>query len=83
MGSSVNTSVISQLILSSPGVKGYYLKDSIGNVDGVLTLYAWNPLYKNEDNIITSQSFTCKEFEYPYFYDLNNLKDKVIVVEES
>ena len=83
MGSSINTSVISQLILSSPGVKGYYLKDSIGNVDGVLTLYAWNPLYKNEDNIITSQSFTCKEFEYPYFYDLNNLKDKVIVVEES
>jgi hypothetical protein len=83
MGSTVNTSIISQIILSSPGVKGYYLKDAIGNIYGTLSLYSWNPLYKNEDNTVSSQTFICKEFEYPYFYDLDNLKDKVIVIEET
>lgn len=83
MGSAINISVINQLIMSSPGVKGYYLEDANGNKDGRITLYAWNPLYKNEDNTVLMQPYTCKEFEFPYFYDIDNLYKLVTIVDES
>jgi hypothetical protein len=83
LGSAINPSVISQLILDSPGIKGYYLQDANGNNDGKITLYAWNPLYKNEDRAILTQSVSSKNFEYPYFYDINNLGNIVTIVEES
>lgn len=83
MGSSINISVINQLIMSSPGVKGYYLEDANGNRDGKITLYMWNPLYKNEDNTVLMQPYTCAEYEFPYFYDIDNLHNLVSIVDES
>lgn len=83
MGSTVDTSIISQLILETPGVKGYYIRDINGNNTYKINLFAWNPLYKNEDNTVASQSIKCKQFEYPYFYDAANLANLITVVEES
>jgi hypothetical protein len=83
LGSTINPSIISQLILDSPGIKGYYLQDTNGNVDGKITLFTWNPLYKNEDRNILTQASASREFEYPYFYDINNLSSIVTIVEES
>ena len=83
LGSTINPSIISQLILDSPGIKGYYLQDTNGNVDGKITLFAWNPLYKNEDRNILTQASASREFEYPYFYDINNLSSIVTIVEET
>lgn len=83
LGSTIDTAIISQLILETPGVKGFFIYDANGNKDSKITLYIWNPLYKNEDNQISSQTVNCKEFEYPYFYDLQNLDNLVMVTEES
>ena len=83
LGSTIDTAIISQLILETPGVKGFFIYDANGNKDSKITLYVWNPLYKNEDNEISSQTINCKEFEYPYFYDLQNLDNLVMVTEES
>lgn len=82
LGSVINISDISQLINSVPGVKGFYIKDIYGNTDNKLNLFVWNPLYSMEDNTIISQPYKCKEFEYPYFYDLNNLVNKIEIVDE-
>lgn len=82
LGSVINTSDISQVINSVPGVKGFYIEDAEGNIDDKLTLFTWNPLYANEDNTVISQPYKCKSFEYPYFYDLSNLHSKIEVIDE-
>jgi hypothetical protein len=82
LGSTINVSDITQLINSVPGVKSFYIKDENDITDTSLNLFIWNPLYSNEDNTILSQPYTCKPFEYPYFYDLNNLNSKIEVIDE-
>jgi hypothetical protein len=83
IGSKIDTAIISQLILETPGIVSFFIYDANGNKDSKISLYSWNPLYKNEDNTVSSQAINCKEFEYPYFYDLQNLDKLVMVVEES
>lgn len=82
LGSTINISDISQLITSIPGVKDFYIEDKNGNRDDKLNLFVWNPLYSNEDNVLISQPYKCKNFEFPYFYDINNLANKIEVVDE-
>lgn len=82
MGSTINTSDISQIINSVPGIKRFYIKDENGMTDNKINLFIWNPLYSNEDNTIVSQPYKTKNFEYPYFYDIDNLKNKIEVVDE-
>ena len=83
LGDTINVTLIAQLIMSTPGVKSYYLQDINGNQDNKISLFVWNPLYKNEDNTVTSQPMTNPYFIYPYFYDINNLENIVNIVEES
>lgn len=82
LGSTINTSDVAQIINNTPGVKGFYIKDESGNIDRKINFFIWNPLYSNEDNTILSQPYNCQKFEYPYFYDLNNLAEKIEVVDE-
>ena len=83
LGNPIDTSIIAQLIMETPGLAGYYILDANGNIDKKISLFAWNPLYKNEDNIVSAQPIICKAFEYPYFYDLNNIDKLITIVEES
>jgi hypothetical protein len=82
LGSTINTSDVSQLINNIPGVSGFYIKDKNGVIDKKINFFIWNPLYPNEDNTILSQPYKCKNFEFPYFYDINNLKNKIEIVDE-
>ena len=82
LGSTINTSDITQIINTVPGVKSFYIEDINGYRDDKINLFIWNPLYSNEDNIIVSQPYKCKEFEFPYFYDINNLDNIIEVIEE-
>lgn len=82
LGSTINVSDITQIINSVPGVKSFYIKDENDITDTSLNIFIWNPLYSDEDNTILSQPYTCKPFEYPYFYDLNNLNSKIEVIDE-
>lgn len=82
LNSTIDTAMIGQLINTTPGVKGYCLLDSNDNLSDKLFIYIWNPLYKNEDNMIISYPYSCQKFEMPYFYDLDNL-EKLIIIKES
>lgn len=82
LGATINTSDITQVINSVPGVKTFYIEDINSNTDNKVNLYMWNPLYSNEDNTVISQPYKCKNFEYPYFYDIDNLSNLIEVVEE-
>jgi hypothetical protein len=81
LGSTISCVDIAKILNSVPGVNSFYILDVLGNKDSRLSLYVWNPLYEFEDNKITGQNYICEKFEYPYFYDINNLENNVNVVE--
>lgn len=80
MGSPVNVSDLSALILQTPGVSKFYILDITGHIENKLTLFQWNPLYSNEDNKVTQQTEATMPFMYNYFYNVNNLSNLVQVV---
>ena len=82
LGSVINTSDMTQLISSVPGVKRFYIEDENGVRDDKMNLFTWNPLYSNEDNRIISQPYKCENFEFPFFYGINELADKIEVIDE-
>jgi hypothetical protein len=82
LGSSINTTDLQYLISIIPGVKKFYIKDKNGYTSDKMTLYIWNPLYCNEDNALITQFYQCKPFEYPYFYDIDNISSKIEVIDE-
>lgn len=82
LGSSIDIADITQIITATPGVKGFYLEDAEGNISNKLSFYMWNPLYKNEDNTVTSQTVQLEDFVYPYFYDISNLGALIEIVDE-
>ena len=82
LGSSINTTDLQYLISIIPGVKKFYIKDKNDYTSDKMTLYIWNPLYCNEDNALITQFYQCKPFEYPYFYDIDNISSKIEVIDE-
>lgn len=81
LGSTISCMDINGILNSIPGTSGFYIQDVFNNKDSRLYLYAWNPLYQFEDNKLISQSYICKNFEYPYFYDINNLENIINVID--
>ena len=82
LGSEINLARITQLILSVPGVSNFHIKNNQGQIENKMTLFVWNPLYINEDNVTTQQSIANEKFVYPYFYDLDNI-GKLIDIEDE
>lgn len=80
LGSNINVADLSALILQTPGVNKFYIKDKTGHTESKLTLYVWNPLYFNEDNKVTQQTEINQPYMYTYFYNVNNLSNLVDVV---
>lgn len=74
------------------------LSNNIKNIDGVanietrrvdtgttvpkLSLILWNPVCGVDDSLITSQNYTLENFEYAYFYEISQLKNKIVVENE-
>lgn len=82
LGSIIDIADITQIITSTPGVKSFYLEDVNGNKNNKLSFFIWNPIYKNEDNTVTSQTIQNESFVYSYFYDLDNVSNLIKIVDE-
>ena len=81
LGSTISCMDVNGILSSIPGASGFYVQDVFNNKDSRLYFYIWNPLYQFEDNRIISQNYICKNFEYPYFYDINNLENIINVID--
>lgn len=81
LGSTISCIDINGILNSIPGTTGFYIQDVFNNKDSRLYLYVWNPLYQFEDNKMISQSYICKDFEYPYFYGINELENIINVID--
>jgi hypothetical protein len=62
LGSEINLATITQLILAVPGVSNFHIKNNQGQIENKMTLFVWNPLYINEDNVTTQQSIANEKF---------------------
>ena len=82
LGSSVDLAQLSKQILAIPGVKRFYMRNNQDDVENKLTFYCWNPLYINEDNFTTQQTILNEPFVYPYFYNLKNISNLIVVEDE-
>lgn len=77
----INLRELTQNILNVEGVETFYISrilDPSIKTEG-LSLFVWNPIYPDNDKILTSSNLPLKFFEYPFFNDLNNLSKKIIV----
>ena len=82
IGSEINLAQLTKDLNTVPGVKGFYIRNNDGKVEKKMTLYVWNPLYVNEDNLTTQQNITNDAFVYPYFYDLDNIGNLIDIEDE-
>lgn len=77
----LNLRELTQNILGVDGVETFYttrVSDPSIRVEG-LSVFIWNPIYPDNDKILTSSNTPLKFFEYPFFNDLNNLSDKITI----
>lgn len=82
LGSMIDLNELTRNLSAIPGVKRFYMRDRDNNTDTKLTFYYWNPLYIAEDHAVTQQNIYALPFVYNYFYDLNNISNKIIIEDE-
>lgn len=82
LGDDVDLSSLSKSLLTIAGVKSFVMRDINDKEDERLTLYTWNPLYSNEDNLVTQQTISSYPFQYHYFYDIDNIENLILVEDE-
>ena len=84
IGMNINLTQLSNEILSTQGISTFYTfrPDTPGlNVEG-LSLTVWNPIYKT-DITQTTQNLKLPDFKFPYFNNLEQLGDKIVVYRAS
>ena len=83
LGQVLNFSDLSLQILSINGVQSLETVRTVNNVENKtskLSFIYWNPLYPNYDVNITSQNLTLEFFQFPFFYEIKNLLNRIEVV---
>lgn len=80
LGQTISSKDITQNILNIEGVQTFYTVNIFTNskVEG-LSLFVWNPIYPNNDKLITSGSVPLNSFEFPYYFNVNTLSQKISI----
>lgn len=81
LGDTINISELNSKLIQIPGIKRIILSDGI-NTEDKLTFIVWNPLYEEDDFVVTQQNINVDNFTYHYFYDFNNFNSKINVINE-
>lgn len=78
----INITQLNIDILSIPGVKSIETvrTGSESRVVPKINMIKWNPFYPDATPEVTSQNIQLKFFEFPFFYDINNISSKIEVV---
>lgn len=81
----VDVRALTQSILNIEGVSNFYTKrlDNSKLVTEGLSIFAWNPLYPNNDKKVTTNNISLEVFEYPYFNNIDTLSTKIKVTTVS
>lgn len=81
LGLTIDSRSLTQQILDIDGVDTFFTirtDDPSARTEG-LSLFFWNPLYPDNDNLTTTNNIPLKYFEYPYFSNLTSLAQRITV----
>ena len=82
LGDAINVAQLNIDLLSIPGVgRIETVREGTENrVVPKINMIIWNPFYPDATPEITSQNLQLKFYEFPFFYDVDNLTNKIQVV---
>lgn len=83
LGGTLNFNQLSRDILNIPGIqKVETFRDDAGNAFSAnrINFITWNPLYPDTTLESTSQNYTLQYFQFPFFYQISNLLNKIEVI---
>lgn len=73
---------LTQLNLSVLGIPGVSKIETVRGslVVPKINMVMWNPFYSEAIPVVTSQNIQLKVFEFPFFYDIDNITSKIEVI---
>jgi len=83
LGQFLDLSDLSYSILSINGIKSIETIRKVGSTEyktPKLSFIYWNPFYSNADVNATAQNMNLKFFQFPFFYQISNLINKIEVI---
>jgi hypothetical protein len=83
LGQSLDFSDLSYSILSINGIKSIETIRKVGETEyktPKLSFIYWNPFYTNADVNATAQNMNLKFFQFPFFYQISNLINRIEVI---
>lgn len=78
LGQQINLQQINNSILNIKGVSSISTKNG-DRISNGLNLYIWDVVY-DTNYTSTSQNYSLEDFQYAFFYDLDNLSEKINVI---
>jgi hypothetical protein len=84
LGQIVDTRALTQEILNIEGIKTIYTARTDSPNDKIegMSFAIWNPQYPLNDIKTTINSISLQPFEYPYFYDIDTIINRIVVITE-
>jgi len=84
IGQEIDLYKINAEILKIDGVDFITTKreDTGTEIEGI-SILCWNSIYPEIDSKTYSQNFILEDFQYPIFNDLSNIRNRIIIVEET
>lgn len=79
LGQTVDLRFLTQQILEIKEIESFYTANT-ENYDiktQGLSFYVWNPLYPENDVFATQNNIPMRFFEYPYFFDISNITNRI------
>ncbi len=86
LGQTISLQDLTQSILSVDGVETFStrrLYDGVVTSGDRLFLTMFNPVYPNTDYIYSQQNITLPYYQFPYFNDLTNIDDRIVVIRQG
>jgi hypothetical protein len=81
LGQLIDITSLAQQIQDIPGVDTYKIvREDTGEQINGLCFQVWNPIYPENDVNTTQTNIQLKNFEYPYFYNLEFISSKIKIV---
>lgn len=80
LGQTISLQQLNNDILNISGISSISTKNG-NRVSNGLNLYIWDVVY-NTNYTSTSQNFSLDDFQYAFFYDLENLSEKIDIINE-